>query len=76
MRKTDRIPVDEGLCLDIETLYKLTEVEDKVKKATEEYEQELHLKRLKEIKKRLQQAQKDNWRYPPIDSLLGFNNRR
>ncbi|KAH7731041.1 UDP-N-acetyl glucosamine transferase subunit alg13 [Aphelenchoides avenae] len=57
---------------DIETLYKLTEVEDKVKKATEEYEQELHLKRLKEIKKRLQQAQKDNWRFRAlIDVVVG-----
>ncbi|KAH7693374.1 hypothetical protein AAVH_39591 [Aphelenchoides avenae] len=60
---------------EIPALSKLTEVDDNANKRTEQYKQELHEKRLKELRKRLREAQKDDWRYPRVGSLFGFSKR-
>jgi len=57
----------------IDGLAKLTDLDERLQQATTQYQNELHQQRLTDIKKQLQEAKKDDWRYPPIDSILGYS---
>jgi len=43
---------------------------EEIQKLTEKYNKESHQRRLEFLKRQIFAARKDNWLYPPIDSIL------
>jgi len=53
-----------------EALSKASDFDARFPQTTSNYQNKLHQQRLVELRQRLEETRKDNWRYPSIDSLL------